>query len=264
MKTADTTLFDKLAGTWWDENTYFHMLRTMVNPWRLTYLAGIIKNLGLEPSNARLLDVGCGGGLLSEELHLMGFDVTGIDPSKESIAVARNHALRQGLRIDYQIASAEALPFANAAFDVVTCCDVLEHVPRWQAAVQEISRVLKPAGLFFYDTINRTAASRLVFVEVVQNWALTRIAPKHLHVWEMFITPRELARYLEHVNLRNQGVQGARFGKNAIQAFFLILQHRKGRITAARLGEMLQLMATRSLALSYAGFATKHDGGKGA
>ena len=105
----------------------------------------MVSSTNLQPSSLSLLDVGCGGGLLTEELSRMGFSVTGIDRSKESLSVAREHARQGGLCIDYQVASAESLPFGEATFDVVTCCDVLEHIPNWKDVLKEISSVLKPA-----------------------------------------------------------------------------------------------------------------------
>jgi 2-polyprenyl-6-hydroxyphenyl methylase/3-demethylubiquinone-9 3-methyltransferase len=256
---ADNSVFDLLSGLWWSENGYFNMLKSMVNPWRVGFLKRIVSSSSLQPSGLSLLDIGCGGGLLTEELSRMGFSVTGIDRSKESLLVAREHAMQGGLCIDYQIASAESLPFREATFDVVTCCDVLEHIPNWKDVIKEISSVLRPNGLFFYDTINRTAASRLLFVEITQNCPITRIAPPNLHVWEMFITPRELIETLGEYNLRNMQMQGARVGTNFVRAFLLIQRYRRGRITGAQLGQQLQLIPHSSLSLSYSGFAVKRS-----
>ena len=250
---ADNSLFDSLSHLWWSQNGYFNLLRSMVNPWRVGYFKRVIRENKLRPSGMSLLEVGCGGGLLSEELSALGFSVTGIDSSKNSIATAREHARRMTLRIDYRVASAEALPFKESVFDAVACCDVLEHVPDWKAVLTEVSRVLKPGGLLFYDTVNRTAASRLMYVEITQNCLLTRIAPKNLHVWRMFITPEELKVSLELCKLRNMHMQGAGVGTGYFRALRLIRNYRKGQITAEQLGGKLKLIPHDSLALSYAG-----------
>jgi 2-polyprenyl-6-hydroxyphenyl methylase / 3-demethylubiquinone-9 3-methyltransferase len=254
---ADNSLFDSLSHLWWSQNGYFNLLRSMVNPWRVGYFQRVIRENKLRPSQMSLLEIGCGGGLLSEELSALGFFLTGVDSSKDSIATAREHAQRMNLRIDYEVASAEALPFTETSFDAVACCDVLEHIPDWKAVLREASRVLKPGGLLLYDTVNRTAASRLIYVDITQNCPLTRIAPKDLHVWRMFITPKELMASLEQCKLRNMHMQGARVGAGNFRALRLIREYRRGRITGDQLGGKLALIPHHSLALSYAGYAIR-------
>jgi 2-polyprenyl-6-hydroxyphenyl methylase / 3-demethylubiquinone-9 3-methyltransferase len=129
---ADNELFDSLSNSWWSENGYFNLLKWFINPWRLPYFKAVIAENGIDPRNKRVLDVGCGGGLLAEEIASLGFTVTGIDQSGKSIEVARAHSRHTGLAIDYLSGSAETLPFENASFSVVTCCDVLEHIRRWE------------------------------------------------------------------------------------------------------------------------------------
>ena len=170
---ADNTLFDSLSDSWWSENGYFNMLRWFINPWRVPYFKATIVENGIDPRDASVLDVGCGGGLLAEEIASMGFRVTGIDQSEKSIDVARMHSEQNGLAIDYRSGSAEELPFGNGSFSMVTCCDVLEHMRGWERVLREIGRVLKPGGILFYDTINRTAMSKLIFIKIAQEWRLT-------------------------------------------------------------------------------------------
>jgi 2-polyprenyl-6-hydroxyphenyl methylase/3-demethylubiquinone-9 3-methyltransferase len=257
---ADNSYFDSLSHLWWSENSYFSLLRSMVNPWRVEYFKRVIEDNALRPPGMSLLEVGCGGGLLSEELAALGFAVTGVDSSRESIAAAHEHARRAARKIDYRVASAESLPFKESAFDAVACCDVLEHIPHWEAVLADVSRVLKPGGLLLFDTINRTAASRLIYVQITQNWPLTRIAPKDLHVWRMFITPQELEASLERSNLHLMHLQGARVGTGYIRALRLIRRYRRGLITGDQLGGQLALVPHDSLALSYAGYAVRDAG----
>jgi 2-polyprenyl-6-hydroxyphenyl methylase/3-demethylubiquinone-9 3-methyltransferase len=119
----------KLQGDiWWKPDTVLHLLKSSINPWRVGYAQATLKNLGIDPHGKTALEVGCGGGILTEEIFRMGFITTGIDPAKESVSTASNHAQASGLSIKYDIGSGEQLPYADASFDCVFCCDVLEHV----------------------------------------------------------------------------------------------------------------------------------------
>jgi len=255
---ADNALFDSLSNSWWSENGYFNMLKWFINPWRLPYFKAVIEENGIDPRNTRVLDVGCGGGLLAEEIASMGFTVTGIDQSEKSIDVARAHSRQNGLAIDYRSGSAERLPLENASFSIVTCCDVLEHIRCWELVLGEIARVLRPGGIVFYDTINRTALSKLIFIKITQEWELTRIAPRNLHAWEMFIKPRELLQSLKKQGFDNKELVGGRLYGNPIEALRNVRRLKKGQITAAELGRRLRLKKTRKLWLSYAGYAVRN------
>jgi 2-polyprenyl-6-hydroxyphenyl methylase/3-demethylubiquinone-9 3-methyltransferase len=255
---ADNTLFDSLSNSWWSENGYFNLLKWFINPWRSPYFKAVIAENGIDPRNKRVLDVGCGGGLLAEEIASMGFSVTGIDQSEKSIEAARAHSRQSGLAIDYLSGSAETLPFENGSFSVVTCCDVLEHIRRWELVLCEIARVLQPGGIVFYDTINRTALSKLIFIKITQEWRLTRIAPRDLHAWEMFIKPHELLQSLKKQGFDNKDLVGGRLYGNPIEALRNVRRFKKGEITAAELGRRLRLKKTRKLWLSYAGYAVKN------
>ncbi len=158
MPSINNHMYNELANSWWDENGPLHLLKVMVNPWRAPYFADVMRErFGADLSRIRLLDIGCGGGVLAEEFARLGCQVTGIDISVESIAVARAHARTEDLSIDYQTGSASQLPFDGSSFEVVSCCDALEHIPEWEQVVVEVGRVLEPGGLFLFDTINRTA-----------------------------------------------------------------------------------------------------------
>jgi len=207
MNTVDNDLYRRKGDRWWDDNCgEFSTIRFFVNPVRYGYFKRILDGRGI--AGVTLLDVGCGGGILAEEFARDGFKVTGIDPAPESIATARAHAAASGLAIAYDVGSAEALPYPDRAFDLVACCDVLEHVDDLGRTVAEIARVLKPGGLFFYDTVNRTFMSRLAVIKVMQEWQMTAFAEPNSHVWEKFIKPRELAQLMRSCGLAARDMRG--------------------------------------------------------
>lgn len=258
----DNAVYDQLANTWWDERGLLHLLKSSLSPWRVPYFRRILAQRGITPQGQHALDVGCGGGLLAEEIAAMGFAVTGVDPSEASLAAARAHAALAGLRIDYQRGHAGALPFADATFDIAWCCDVLEHVPDWGDALGEIARVLKPGGVFFYDTINRTFVSRIVVIDILQAWPATRIFPANLHVWRMFITPAELRAGMERHGLRPRDARGTWLSPNPLQAFqtlHALHQYQAGRISSRALGERLHLREGPIMAANYMGYAVKES-----
>ena len=142
---VNNRIYDELAQTWWDENEFLHLLKVMVNPWRVPYFKRVLmKHFGQGLDRVRLLDIGCGGGVLTEELASLGCQVSGIDTSRQSIAVAQAHAARSGLSIDYRVGSGTSLPFDHSSFDAVSCCDVLEHIRDWKQVIAEAARVLVP------------------------------------------------------------------------------------------------------------------------
>jgi 2-polyprenyl-6-hydroxyphenyl methylase/3-demethylubiquinone-9 3-methyltransferase len=128
---------------------HFTSLKTSINPWRVGYSTGIIKKLGIEPRGKTALEVGSGGGILTEEICKIGFTTTGIDPADQSIETASNHAKASGLTIKYDKGTGEHLPYADNSFDCVFCCDVLEHVQDLPKVISEISRVSEARRCFF-------------------------------------------------------------------------------------------------------------------
>src|SRR5688572_1419599 len=120
-------IYDEFAHTWWDENEFLYLLKVMVNPWRVPYFRDVLmKEYGQDLRRVRLLDIGCGGGVLTEEFAALGCQVTGIDTSQNSIEIARAHAIKNGRSIDYRVGSGTSLPCEKGSFEAVTCCDVLE------------------------------------------------------------------------------------------------------------------------------------------
>lgn len=181
----DLTIYDKVADQWWsDDIRWVRTLKNMV-PGRMSWFDRFA-----EWQDARVLDLGCAGGFMAEALAERGAVVTGIDPAAEAIAAATSHAAEQGYAIAYDIGVGEALPYPDASFDVVVCVDVLEHVNDLTQVLAEVARVLRPGGLFLFDTINRNVLARLATISIAEN--LLRLLPRGTHDPAMFITPSEL------------------------------------------------------------------------
>jgi 2-polyprenyl-6-hydroxyphenyl methylase / 3-demethylubiquinone-9 3-methyltransferase len=256
--TINNHIYDELANTWWDPNKVLHLLKAMVNPWRVPYFKDVLtKEYGEDLRDVRMLDVGCGGGVLSEEFASIGCKVTGIDPSLRSIRVAQAHTATSGLSINYKVGSGISLPFANGSFDVVSCCDVLEHIRDWRLVITELNRVLVPGGLFLFDTINRTLLSRVAFIYVLQVIPFTKLMPRDTHVWELFIRPDELTTAIEQNGMMVKDMKGGKIARNPISMFWDIGQQKSGHIHFGELGRRLSMRLDGDLSLNYLGFARK-------
>ncbi|NND48695.1 MAG: bifunctional 2-polyprenyl-6-hydroxyphenol methylase/3-demethylubiquinol 3-O-methyltransferase UbiG [Rhizobiales bacterium] len=203
---AEIERFRASAQTWWDANGAFSALHRL-NPVRLSFIReNVIAHFAREEGSLRplaglgVLDIGCGGGLLSEPLARLGGDVTGIDPAAESISAARAHAHDSGLEIDYRATSAEALADEGARFDIVLAMEVIEHVTDAQEFIATCTSLVAPGGMMFAATINRTLKSfvlAIVGAEYVLGWV-----PRGTHEWEKFVTPAELESALERAGFQ--------------------------------------------------------------
>jgi 2-polyprenyl-6-hydroxyphenyl methylase / 3-demethylubiquinone-9 3-methyltransferase len=258
--TADINnqIYDELAQTWWDDRAFLHLLKVMVNPWRVPYFKNVLTQAyGQDLSRVRLLDIGCGGGVLTEEFASLGCEVTGLDISARSISIAQKHAASNGLHIDYRVGSGTGLPFEENSFDAVSCCDVLEHIRDWKQVIGEARRVLVPGGLFLFDTINRTLKSRVTFIFGLQELPFTSLMPPDTHVWNMFITPDELKAALKAQGMSVENMMGGKIAKNPLATLWDVRQQKMGRITFSELGRRLQLKLDKDLSLNYLGYAQK-------
>jgi ubiquinone biosynthesis O-methyltransferase len=190
----DLSIYD-VSTDWWDGKTRW--LRTLQNlvPARFAFFDPIVGDW----RGLRVLDVGCGGGFMAEALAKRGAIVTGIDPSSGAIASARRHAQASDLTIAYRVGSGEHLPFADGVCDIVVCVDVLEHVEDLDQVLVEVRRVLRPGGLFLFDTINRTWLASFIMIAIGEN--LMRLLPRGAHDPARFIRPKELAGKLGAVGL---------------------------------------------------------------
>jgi 2-polyprenyl-6-hydroxyphenyl methylase / 3-demethylubiquinone-9 3-methyltransferase len=216
------------------------------------------EQLGLDLADKDVLDVGCGGGLLAERFAALGGHVTGVDPSLESLDAARAHARESGLEIDYRQGVGEELPFGGGTFNVVYCCDVLEHVDDVRVTVREIARVLQPGGVFLYDTIDRTLRSRLLVIKLSQEWRATRWAEPDTHDWRRFIRPAELERELATAGLDVRDRVGIA-PANPLAAVRAMRDRARGAITYAEMGRRMRLRESRSTSALYAGYAIKRS-----
>lgn len=254
---VDNAVYDRMADTWWDESGFLHALAAL-NPARFGYMRRVlIEELRLAPIGLEVLDVGCGGGLLAEEFARLGCTVTGVDPSEESLAAARTHAATQGLAIEYQRALGEALPFGDGNFDVVYCCDVLEHVTDWCRVIAETARVLRPRGIYLYDTINRTPQSRLIVIKLLQEWRWTALMPPRLHDWKMFIRPAELRRMLAQHGLVPGGLTGLKPRANPLRVIRALRRRKRGLLSYAAAVREMDLAESSDTSVAYIGYARK-------
>ena len=188
--------FEALASRWWDPQGEFKPLHQL-NPLRLQWIDTLSQGL----ANKRVLDVGCGGGILAESMAARGARVTGIDMGKEPLQVARLHALESGIELSYRQLTVEALADElPGSFDVVTCMEMLEHVPDPASVVAACARLVRPGGQLFFSTINRTAKSWLLMIAGAEY--LLQMVPKGTHQHDRFIQPAELSRYAERAGLR--------------------------------------------------------------
>lgn len=198
---AEVGKFEQLASRWWDRHSEFKPLHD-INPLRLNYIDGIA---GL--SGKRVLDVGCGGGILSESMAAKGAEVTGIDMGEAPLEVARLHLLESGLDVTYRRAPAEELAAAEpASYDVVTCMEMLEHVPDPGSVIRACHALVKPGGHVFFSTINRNPKAYLF--AIVGAEYLLRLLPKGTHDYARFIRPSELAGWAREAGLEVRDISG--------------------------------------------------------
>ncbi|MGE3877347.1 MAG: bifunctional 2-polyprenyl-6-hydroxyphenol methylase/3-demethylubiquinol 3-O-methyltransferase UbiG, partial [Parvibaculaceae bacterium] len=182
----DLSIYDTYADRWWSGRVrWLRALHNLV-PARLAGFEPIVGDW----TGKRVLDLGCGGGFMAEALARRGALVTGIDPSPGAIDIAWKHAAESGLAINYAVGTGESLDLADRSFDIVVCVDVLEHVTDLDRVIAEIGRVLKPDGLFLFDTINRNGLAALVMITFGEN--ILRLLPPGTHDPARFITPQEL------------------------------------------------------------------------
>lgn len=204
--------FEAIAATWWDEAGPMRVLHRF-NPVRLTYIRdALCRHHGRDALSSaplaglRIVDIGCGGGVLSEPLARLGAAVTGLDPAPTNIRVARAHAEEEGVPVDYREETIEAVVAAGERFDAVLAMEVVEHVADRAAFIRTACAAVKPGGLLFAATINRTMRSyalAIVGAEYVLGWL-----PKGTHDWDKFVTPDELGRDVAAGGLRVTDLTG--------------------------------------------------------
>ncbi|HVL08231.1 MAG TPA: bifunctional 2-polyprenyl-6-hydroxyphenol methylase/3-demethylubiquinol 3-O-methyltransferase UbiG [Burkholderiaceae bacterium] len=193
--------FSELAHRWWDPASEFKPLHDL-NPLRLSWIDGIARL-----RDKTVLDVGCGGGILSESMARQGARVKGIDLSRKALQVADLHSLESGVAVEYEEIAVEALAAREpAAFDVVTCMEMLEHVPEPASVVNACAHLVRPGGYVFFSTLNRTPKAYLLAVLGAEY--ILRMLPRGTHDYEKFIPPAQLAHAIRHAGLEIVEIRG--------------------------------------------------------
>jgi len=255
----DNQIYDRLGDGWWDESNPLNTLNGSFTPARVAYFRGVLERIGCDPTGLRAVDIGCGGGFLAEEFARLGCRVVGVDPSEVSIATAQRHASAAALDVRYAVAEGERLPLADKSAEIAYCCDVLEHVADLDRVIEQTARVLKPGGVYLFDTINRTRASKLFFVKLPQEWRLTRVIDTDAHSWSMFITPVELEERLHRHGLRLGEIVGLGPRANLLSMLWNLTRVRRGRITFGEASRRMDVGQVRRTSVSYMGYAIKND-----
>ncbi|MCA1326840.1 bifunctional 2-polyprenyl-6-hydroxyphenol methylase/3-demethylubiquinol 3-O-methyltransferase UbiG [Herbaspirillum sp. alder98] len=193
--------FSELAHRWWDPSSEFRPLHE-INPLRLEWI-----NARAPLAGRRVIDIGCGGGILAESMAAKGADVTGIDLSEKALKVADLHSMESGVQVRYEKIAAEDMAAREAGqFDIVTCMEMLEHVPDPASIVRACATLVKPGGKVFFSTLNRNPKSYLFAILGAEY--LLRLLPKGTHDYAKFITPAELAHYIRQAELDIDGFKG--------------------------------------------------------
>lgn len=191
---AEIAKFEELASRWWDRNSEFKPLHD-INPLRVGFIDRIAQLAG-----KRVLDVGCGGGILSESMALRGAEVTGIDMGEAPLKVAKLHSLESGVQVRYQRITAEEMALEHPeSFDIVTCMEMIEHVPDPASVVKACAQMVKPGGYLFLSTLNRNPKSYLFAILAAER--LLKLVPQGTHEFSKFVKPAELAEWVRNSGL---------------------------------------------------------------
>jgi 2-polyprenyl-6-hydroxyphenyl methylase/3-demethylubiquinone-9 3-methyltransferase len=212
---AEIKKFSDLAHRWWDPSSEFRPLHE-INPLRLEWI-----NNSISLSGKKVIDIGCGGGILAESMAKKGAKVTGIDLSDKALKVADLHGLESGISVHYEKISAEEMADREAAqYDVVTCMEMLEHVPDPASIIRACAKLVKPGGHVFFSTLNRNPKSYLY--AVIGAEYLLQLLPKGTHDYAKFITPAELSQAIRNANLQVNAIKG--MGYNPISKIYSLNQ----------------------------------------
>ena len=198
---SEISKFETVSSRWWDREGEFGALHD-INETRVRYI-----NARAGLAGKRVLDIGCGGGILSEAMAEMGARVTGIDAGKGSLEIARNHMVEKGLKIDYQQVTAETFAVSHSQrYDMVTCLELLEHVPRPWSIIKSCKDLVRPGGHVFFATLNRNPLSYLLAILVAEY--LLGLVPKGTHRYSRFIKPSEMIQWAQAVQLTSKNISG--------------------------------------------------------
>ncbi len=205
IKNSEYELFDRLSAEWWDENGKFRILH-QIRPIRIQYILDQLKGRNIEKLN--ILDVGCGGGLVSESLSKLGANVTGVDFVKKNIEIANNHSNKKKLKVKYLHADIEHLKI-KSKFDVIVMFEILEHLVDWKKFILNIKNNLKKNGIIIISTINRNLISKMTAIYLAEN--LLNWIPKGTHSYDKFIQPEEIEKFMKSNNFKFNSIKGLVF-----------------------------------------------------
>ena len=244
--TIDNAFYDDLGDLWWDREGPMSPLHEMT-PVRLVYFDQIFTRLwGTENRHwHRLIDVGCGGGILTEALASRGYQITGLDISQGPLQAGKRHAAASALKVVYGRSSAYHLAIRTQCVDGLIASDLFEHLYDFPRAVSEMARVLKAGGVLAFDTVNRTWLSFLGGIWVAQKWL--HLIPPHTHDWRMFITPEELKKVFSNSGLEVREIQGLSPAAHFLRLPYNLWKHRK----------FGPYKLSSDLRISYIGYAVK-------
>lgn len=242
----DNAFYDDLGDLWWDREGQMSPLHEMT-PVRLAYFDQIFTRLwGTENRHSRrFIDVGCGGGILTEALAGHSYQITGLDISEGALRAAKRHAAARGVKVEYGSSSAYHLGITTECVDGVIASDLFEHLHDFPRAVSEMARVLKPGGVLAFDTVNRTWLSLLGAIWVVQKWL--HLMPPCTHDWRMFITPGELKAVFAQFGLEVREIRGLSPAALFLWLPYNLWKHRK----------FGPYKLSSDLRISYIGYAVK-------
>ena len=215
---AEYELFDNLSEEWWDENGKFKVLR-QIRPIRIQYILNQLKALDLK--NIKILDLGCGGGLVSESLSRLGAKVTGIDFVANNINIARHHSIKSKLKIDYIHGDIEKIKM-NKKFDLIIMFEILEHVNNWKKLLLKIDKNLKKDGKIIISTINRNLISKFTAIYLAES--ILKWIPKGTHRFEKFIKPEEIEVCLKKNHYALENIKGLEFNPLIIPGCYQRIQ----------------------------------------
>jgi 2-polyprenyl-6-hydroxyphenyl methylase / 3-demethylubiquinone-9 3-methyltransferase len=246
MEKVDNEIYHAYGQRWYTADDDPIALLRAESQTKTPWIVEKIKEHQLLKSDTKVLDVGCGGGFLSNALAQQGLQVTGVDLSTESLDVARSYDTTKS--VSYLTADAYKLPFEDQSFEVVTAMDFLEHVEDPARVIKEFSRVLKPNGLFIFHTFNRNPLAYFVIIKLVE-W-IVKNTPKHMHILRLFIKPKELSQYCLQANMRTQKMVGLKPVLSSIPIKNLF---------SGVVPRTLRFELTNNLWLSYMGFSIKES-----
>ena len=215
-KINEVEKFDLIAQDWWNKSGELSSLHK-INPARFQYIEEQIKKHFNKTNIISALDIGCGGGLISEPLAQLGVNVTAIDASEKSIKIAKTHAKKQKLKIDYKCSLIEDMP-KSKKYDVITALEIIEHIDNPEIFIKNCKKLLKPNGILIISTLNRTHKSFLLGIMAAEY--ILKLVPKGTHDWRSFYKPSELSNLLEKESLELTDITGIKY--NALSNNFLL------------------------------------------